>query len=1291
MGNRENRGFTLQEALLAVVLVVVLASIAIPSVLTLRQSLKLRELDDTARSLYLTVQNELTVRKATGTLPDLQAALTPEQSLEVLGAKPQDAEDDTWTGLYYIPSSQAEELFPDACLTLSTLAPEGSFLLELDPAGGSLYGLFYAERPLRYSEVTALSSRSREDRKAVEIGYYGGFSAAAAGENPALKPTLEAVNSEDLYIVFHCAGLKEAVIDQRNLTLTITVADESGAADHRWSRSYTGGDAEFSVLATGEVTTRLLLDSLRQGEHFAELTEGRLTPGDNLTVTAVITYSGKEEVLRGETWIAVNSLFAQKREAEGAVELDVACLRHLNNLRGDCYEGRAGTSIRQTADIAFAPDNWQELVMPGASSGERPLSVFSPIVNEPLFSGGTSYDGCGNLLEGFRIAGADSVGLFSSLRGCTVRNVRMKDVAVSAAGSYAGALAGSIGGESAVENCGVWQGSSGSVTARGSAVGGLAGRCESGTLRIKDSFSAIDVTGNWYVGGLVGQVDGGLHVERSYASGSVTGNSRVGGLTGLCSAGGVLELRECYTTASVTAALSAPVTAQRAEEDQAGGAIGNAGGTVRCVDCRVYGKVTAQTASGAFFGKGALSASGCVYLVQSGYNDDLPQAGQAGLTAASYGELERADNSVRNSHPHSHELRGLAFPFPMVTSDHYGDWPLETEAPVEWELPYGLCYYERYGDGSWGFYGYDRENTLKDSLAGNEKSIAEAGYGVLLLRGESADGWFQGYGDAVLNPSVAVVWGGASGDLHPLSDRGQELLSPLLLPGKAVYETKTGRTLTFNLYFGAALSLDTLYPSEQEPFQLRTAEHLENIGGHAGSWWNFRQTHDIEARASTARIDNYLGCTVDGGGNRITGLQDTLFLWNNGTLRNLLLEEVDIRQLDACAALVNSNTGWVERCGVTGSITGTGSDSAAALVSLNSGYVIDSWARCDVEGQGASGGLIFRSGGSVSGCYAAGTVSSGLGNAAGLVVENSGTIASSYANCTVTAERGSAGALVCTGGTITDCYAAGSVTARNTAAGIAAVTGGSLRAERCYSVAEIKGGSWQYGVAPLGTAEACLWGYGPGYNDALQGGVGQPITLAELRVLRMAGPWTLDTAVEQSHPWAQELQGKAYPYPRLSALDHWGDWPLSSEQIAAGDLGAVILCGENSAGGPDGNSEIVGLSIGLDGEPASQWPVREKNWHPLGYGILLSGRMDGSEWTVTYTSSRGGTVRMNLSALNKMPELAPPGMNLYLISDPEIINGAKDTTDLVLSDGKTSYRFRIGYDSSKEPTVKFIG
>ncbi|MBU5627548.1 hypothetical protein KQI82_11565 [Oscillibacter sp. MSJ-2] len=1291
MGNRKNRGFTLQEALLAVVLVVVLAAIAIPSVITLRRSLKLRELDDTARSLYLTAQNELTGRRATGTLAELQDALTREQSLKTLGAKPQDAEDDAWTSLYYISSSQAEELFPDTCLTLSTLAPEGSFLIELDPAGGSLYGLFYAERPLLYSEVTALSSRSREDRRAEEIGYYGGFSAAAAGGSPALRPTIEAVNSEDLYIAFHCAGLKEAVVDQRNLTLALTVTDESGAADHRWSRSYTGGDAEFSVLATGEVTTRLLLDSLRQGEHFAELTEGRLTPGDNLTVTAVITYSGKEGVLRGETWTTVNSLFAQKREAEGAVEIDVACLRHLNNLRGDCYDGRAGSSIRQTADIKFAPDNWQELAMPGASAGERPLSAFSPIENSVLFSGGTVYDGCGNLLEGFEIRGADNVGLFASLRDCTVRNVRMKDAAVSAAGSCAGALAGRIDGVSAVENCGAWQEDSGSVAARGSSVGGLVGLCGSGTLEMKGSFSAVDVTGNWYVGGLVGLVDGALSAERSYASGTVTGNSRVGGLAGLCNTGGKLEIRDCYTTASVTAALSAPVTAQRAEEDQAGGAIGNAGGTVRCIGCRVYGKVTAQTASGAFYGKGALSASGCVYLVQSGYNDDFPQTGQIGLTAASYGELESSDNSVRNSHPHSEKLRGLAFPFPMVTSDHYGDWPLETEAPVEADIPYGLCYYERYGDGSWGFYGYDREEKLQDSLAGNERSIAEAGYGVLLLSGESAAGWFRDYGGAALDAPVTVRFGGVSGELHPLSAKGKDLMDPYPLPGKTVYETKTRRSLAINPYFGAALSLNALSPSEREPFQLRTAEHLENIGGHAGGWWYFQQTHDIEARASTARIDNYLGCTVDGGGNRITGLRDTLFLWSNGTLRNLLAEGVEIRQSDACAALVSANTGTVEGCGATGSVTGTGADSAAALVSLNSGYVRNSWARCDVASEGPAAGLVFRNGGSVSDCYAAGTVSSGQENAAGLVVENSGTIASSYANCAVTAESGSAGALVCTAGAIIDCYAAGSVTAKNTAAGIAAVTGGSLRAERCYSVAEIKGGARRYGVAPAGAAEDCRWGYGPGYNEALQGGVGQPITLNDLTMLRMAAPWTLETAPAQCHPRAQELQGKAYPYPRLSALDHWRDWPLSSKQIAAGDLGAVILCGENSAGGPDGESMIVGLSIGADGEPASRWPVREKNWHPLGYGILLSGRKDESEWTVAYTSSRGGTVRMNLSALRQMPELAPEGMRLYLLSDPDIIRGAKETTDLVLTDGKTAYRFRISYDDSKEPAVEFVG
>jgi hypothetical protein len=60
-------------------------------------------------------------------------------------------------------------------------------------------------------------------------------------------------------------------------------------------------------------------------------------------------------------------------------------------------------------------------------------------------------------------------------------------------------------------------------------VGGLVGVNEGGT--VSDSYSTGGVTGDWRVGGLVALNNGGT-VSNSYSSGSVTGTSHVGGLVG---------------------------------------------------------------------------------------------------------------------------------------------------------------------------------------------------------------------------------------------------------------------------------------------------------------------------------------------------------------------------------------------------------------------------------------------------------------------------------------------------------------------------------------------------------------------------------------------------------------------------------------------------------------------------------------------------------------------------------------------------------------------------------------
>jgi hypothetical protein len=66
---------------------------------------------------------------------------------------------------------------------------------------------------------------------------------------------------------------------------------------------------------------------------------------------------------------------------------------------------------------------------------------------------------------------------------------------------------------------------------------------------VSESYSTCNVTGDWRVGGLVGENDRGT-VSNSYSTGNVIGNSAIGGLVGQDYEGGTVS--NSYSTGTVT-------------------------------------------------------------------------------------------------------------------------------------------------------------------------------------------------------------------------------------------------------------------------------------------------------------------------------------------------------------------------------------------------------------------------------------------------------------------------------------------------------------------------------------------------------------------------------------------------------------------------------------------------------------------------------------------------------------------------------------------------------------------
>ncbi|MBX3043014.1 MAG: hypothetical protein KIT33_02085 [Candidatus Kapabacteria bacterium] len=168
---------------------------------------------------------------------------------------------------------------------------------------------------------------------------------------------------------------------------------------------------------------------------------------------------------------------------------------------------------------------------------------FSPIGNLATpFEG--EYDGQGNEISNLYInrPSQDEIGLFGRTNGSTISNIGIVDCDISG-DEFVGGLVGYNISSSEFNN----SYSTGSVEGI-NYVGGLVG-LNNGSSQINNSYSTGSVEGNFSVGGLVGLNQSSSEINNSYSTGSVVGSNRVGGLVGLN--GGSSQINNCYSTGSV--------------------------------------------------------------------------------------------------------------------------------------------------------------------------------------------------------------------------------------------------------------------------------------------------------------------------------------------------------------------------------------------------------------------------------------------------------------------------------------------------------------------------------------------------------------------------------------------------------------------------------------------------------------------------------------------------------------------------------------------------------------------
>jgi len=291
--------------------------------------------------------------------------------------------------------------------------------------------------------------------------------------------------------------------------------------------------------------------------------------------------------------------------------------------------------------------------------------------------------------------------------------------------------------------------------------------------------------------------------------------------------------------------------------------------------------------------------------------------------------------------------------------------------------------------------------------------------------------------------------------------------------------------LSFTLSFGQSGGTGT----SGDPYQISTYADLVWLQGASTEWGKyFLQTANIDAAATSGDGWNPLGNdtfdgTYDGGGFAIDNLTidgagSLGFIQKTSsttTIKNLGLTNVNITITGGndgyTGALVSHmDGGTVENCYSTGNIisnlTREYYNYGGLIARINAGSdVRDSYSEVNISNADSSvnvGGFVgYNNGGSITKCYATGTIQGGSA-VGGFVGENNtgSDITKSYSTGNVTASSSSSGGFVGYNykGTVSECYSRGDVSGT---ARVGGFIGFNRRAgavvSNCYSFGEVTG------------------------------------------------------------------------------------------------------------------------------------------------------------------------------------------------------------------------------------------
>lgn len=1213
------RGFSLMEMLVTVLILVILFALAMIPISKIQKNLRQTELDSRAEMIFSAVQNRMTRLQAAG--QDSYYQPTSGVGVKKLNMIPADAEKKNYkeTTLAYVtsddkdnPNSAASWIYPETEAEADLW--NANWVVEFDPSSGSVYAVFFSRENMDYTpkDFDDLELRYRDKRleKGAKIGYYGGDSVGAAATE-SLDLTVDVINKDQLLVVASCK------VNLRNKPqFYAVIKDESDNTVQEFKIE--DGAVDTVKTENGLCTATLVLDNLSAGENLRfgqqdrfkdAKTSEHLIPGENLTVTIRVKDANNNQIQGTSKTVTTNSLFAEVRDDASGIggtgrTAVIKYGRHLQNLdwkdsglKNEKTQNKVITAAMQERDIQFKSDesdSWGVLY---------PTQNFVPLVNPKIKSYRSEIGSYCPVIYDLTVDVSGDAGLFKTFAG-ELKNIRLAGAQITGKQTVStgpkrdgnvGGLVGKLDGETTIDGCQVYlsraKGQLNGKTEKdiwidGAVSGGLIGDAEFSALTIQNSLAATVIQGKTAAGGLVGIGHGGISLDHSYAdcylySDSETTETDAGYASGLIGrrvvATATLKITDCYAAGFLVGKTTAGLVACDLSADN---------NTLQ----NVYSACVPLTAEKLTYGTVILNknqgdgsyAKKVYYLGKSAE----PTIG----TPISYSELNAADAEKlfdstaftrQNSDTYAYNLmKGLGltlYSYPKLKNlPHYGDWKAEFEEGA-------LVYYEKYADGSYGFFGANVE-----ALSATE-TVKGDGYGVV-------------YENNLPDNNVTVTVNDHPYELKPedkipikVTDKAGTEKTYYLLPLPAdlvqnVIDVPTGfyteltvgaagKAYYYNPHFAkTALAADAGAP---ELVSIRTARQLNNLSEYYDKYRNilpenaaFQQERDIDYAAydwpaygkgkTPVKEQAPIGQTeatafkhsYDGGSHIITGVSFAsgenghavgLFGFTEGTLENIVvttkepLRNAPTSKLGGnvqwktvyTGVLAGKNSGTIKNCAVSGyRLSGSAYSGSTyylgGLVGCNEGLI----QACSADIPSITGTSTYAR------SYCAG----------GLVGMNdgSGYIRQSYAlgSIELTEIRGSAmisGFVGDNQGTIRNSYCATALSAV-TGAEVNGFTSDHGSVSDCYY---LSGGTYTF------ARTVRLYDYEPGTNGA------QAKTHEQMQELKLSGFSKVDKT--QNYPNTEGTE-TVYPYPSSVTAGsaktrvHYGDWPTPADM---GTIGMV--------------------------------------------------------------------------------------------------------------------------------------